>query len=358
MKALLLSSVIALSPGLTLAAGPNCAVTDEVQVGLPAQGKPSTAALIPVPTLPSGAKTLTARAVDLLPAALQHIAEAGATLSDLADYHGMRRVVARTGSEFMILSVAPDGQAIVAGLMSDLSAADLVTVAGSNLTDIGTDHGLRGMLVRSGAQFQIFYSTPDDERVIPGVMWDVAGKNLTRQQIASIPGIVPTVSIGDSAVVSPQPAAPAPDLSIVQGTYFGTAGDPTAPRLWLFIDPLCSFSVRAMQQLQPYVANSQVQLAVIPLAVIDHETNGQSTTKALAMLSRPSGQMVAAWSGNDLRGPAAPEATERLRVNMAAAQSIRLEGTPTLIWRKSDGSEGRSDGLPADLNALISSLGK
>ena len=283
----------------------------------------------------------------------------------MGDYHGLRRIVARTGDQFMLLSSTPDGQAVVAGLMIDLSAADLSQIAGGSLTELGMLHGLRGLLVKSGTQFQVFYATPDGQRVIPGVMWDAAGKNLTRDQVAPVAGIVPTVTIGSAANAAAQntptvgsPATQAtPALSIVQATSFGTIGNPSAPRLWMFIDPLCSFSVRAMQQLQPFVASGRVQLAVIPLAVIDHETNGRSTTNALAMLSKPVDQMVMAWSRGDLGGAPIPEATARLQANMAAAQAIRLEGTPTLIWQKADGSEGRADGLPGDLNAVLASLG-
>ena len=302
---------------------------------------------------------------EVLPPWLQHIAASATTITDLGDYHGLRRVVARTGDQFMLLSGTPDGQAVVAGLMSDFSAADLARIAGSNLTELGTIHGLHGMLVRSGTQFQVFYGTPDSQRVIPGVMWDARGRNLTREQIAPVAGTVPTVTIGPVATAGGQASASsnagAPQagsiLTIVQTTAFGTIGNPAAPRLWMFIDPLCAFSVRAMQQLRPFVASGRVQLAVIPLAVIDHETNGRSTTQALAMLSKPADQMVTAWSRGNLTSAPAPEAVGRLQANMAAAQAIRLEGTPTLIWRKTDGSEGRSDGIPGDLNAVLASLG-
>jgi len=52
-----------------------------------------------------------------------------------------------------------------------------------------------------------------------------------------------------------------------------------------------------------------------------------------------------------------PEAAERLRANMAIAQAIGLKGTPTFIWRKPDGTEGRIDGIPVSMDALISSVG-
>ena len=46
--------------------------------------------------------------------------------------------------------------------------------------------------------------------------------------------------------------------------------------------PYCSFSVRAFDELKPYVADERVQLAIIPISIIDHETNGQSTSAAEA----------------------------------------------------------------------------
>jgi thiol:disulfide interchange protein DsbG len=382
MKTYFLATCLAVAPGLaraephcSLPSPPPAAETTNLLRELPsAEAIPRVMAQA-APALPLAAPAVTLPQIDparrsagtaaTLPPALQHIVATGAAITDMGDYHGLRRVVARTGDQFMLLTATPDGQAVVAGLMSDLSAADLSQIAGGSLTELGMLHGLRGLLVKSGTQFQVFYATPDGERVIPGVMWDAVGKNLTRDQVAPVAGIVPTVTIGPAANAVPQSTAfagapapkPVPALDIVKATSFGTIGSPSAPRLWMFIDPLCSFSVRAMQQLQPFVTSGRVQLAVIPLAVIDHETNGHSTTNALAMLSRPIDQMVTAWSRGDLGGAPIPEATARLQANMAAAQAIRLEGTPTLIWRNADGSEGRSDGLPSDLNAVLASLG-
>jgi len=99
------------------------------------------------------------------------------------------------------------------------------------------------------------------------------------------------------------------------------------------------------------------QLAVIPLAVIDYENQGESTKSALAMLTKPSAEMVAAWRAGDLTGAPDPAAELKLRTNMAAAGAVAVRGTPTLLWQKADGTEGRVDGLPADLNAVISSIG-
>ncbi|MDT8351005.1 hypothetical protein [Roseomonas mucosa] len=292
---------------------------------------------------------------------------------------GLRMVVARSGAEFMLLSVAPSGEAMVAGIPADLSVARLREVAGAGMTDIGDRHGLRGFLVRSGDAFQVFYATPNGERLIPGVMWDATGKNLTREQVSSIEGAIPTVTIGDvpgtatpAGSATPRPAAPQPAaartarvgaaapsrgaLAVAERAAAGTVGNASAPHVWMFADPQCGYSVQAMQRLQPLVASGRVRVSVVPVAILDHQNAGRSTADSLAMLSRPAEQMVQAWSRGDLRDPPAPEAAARLRGNMEAAQSIGLRGTPTLVWRRADGSEGRQDGMPADLDALVASL--
>ena len=188
-------------------------------------------------------------------------------------------------------------------------------------------------------------------------MFDAQGKNLTHDQVALIPGAIPTVVIGNAANGPAQVPAGAL-LKAVEAATYGVTGSPSAPRLWVFIDPLCAWSVRAMGQLRPYVAAGRLQLAVIPVSVLDHEDQGRSTVAAKAMLSLPPDAMVAAWSSNKLGEQAEPAADQRLASNMAAVAAIGLRGTPTFVWRKADGTEGRADGLPNDVDALIASIGR
>ena len=274
----------------------------------------------------------------------------------------------------MLLSVAPSGEAMVAGIPADLSVARLREVGGAGVTELGERHGLRGFLVRSGDAFQVFYAAPNGERVIPGVMWDATGKNLTREQVSVIEGAIPTVTIGDvasaatpatTATLRPAPppvahvavtAPPRGALAIAERTAAGSVGNPSAPHVWMFADPQCGYSVQAMQRLQPLVASGKVRVSVVPVALLDHQNAGRSTADSLAMLSRPAEQMVQAWSRGDLRAPPTPEAAARLQGNMAAFNAIGLRGTPTLVWRRADGSEGRQDGMPSDIDALVSSM--
>ncbi len=257
---------------------------------------------------------------------------------------------------------------ISAAEADQIPALQRIRASGAQLYELGEIHGLRSVFAVAGESFQVFYLSPDGQVAVRGIAQDAAGKNLTRDQVARVPGAIPLAVLGGEA--RPSPAAPpgaAPaalrvpatsPLQAVQTTTYGTQGQDDAPRLWVFIDPQCSFSRRAMQQLQPYVASGRVQLAVIPVSVLDYEDQGLSKTRAEAMLGLPREQMVEAWAENRLTGPADAGAIVSLQANMMVADWIELKGTPTFIWRKADGSEGRVDGIPADLEAMVASASR
>ena len=330
---------------------------------------PAASSAAPTAAPPAATQAAAATGATLSAPVLQRVANAGATLEDLGLDHGLRLVVARAGAEFMLLSVLPSGQAMVAGFPMDLTLARLRAIGGSSVTDLGEREGLRGLVLRSGGTFQVFYATPDGERVIPGIMWDAAGRNLTRDHVAGIEGAIPTVTIGDVPAGAPPapPTAVAPvtvaapgaaavsPLAVAQRAHAGVVGAEAAPHIWMFVDPQCGYSVQAMQRFQPLVAAGRLRLSVIPVAILDHANAGRSTADALAMLSHSAEGMVAAWSRGDLRSAPSPEAPGRLRENTAAAAAIALRGTPTLIWRKADGTEGRVDGMPTNIEAVLAS---
>ena len=253
----------------------------------------------------------------------------------------------------------PDGPT-----MPDVPALEHIRSAGATLTDLVPSHGLRTVFARHGTKFQVFYVTPDGQAVVGGVMWDASGKNVTRQQVASIPGTIPTVTIGP--IVPPQaamgdapgvgPAAAPALVQTAERTTHGILGSPSAPKLWMFIDPMCSYSIRAMDALKPYVTAGRVQLVVIPVSVLDYEDHGKSTTAAQLMLSQPMNSMVQAWQDHQLTGSPDPAAIVKLASNMATADALHLKGTPTFIWRRADGTEGMSAGVPADLDTLLASI--
>ena len=361
MRPLLVLALLGASPAL--AAAPQCSLPGPTPIAVADHENhvvppiPQVGAPEPAPAVRQAAQV--SEALASLPF-VQHVASAGAVISDFGSSHGLRSIAARNGDQFMIFQITPDGQAAVSGALTDLTAAQLTAAANGNVTSLSPQHGLDGVFVRSGAQFQVFYITPDKERVIPGVMWDAAGKDLTREQVANVPGAIPTVVVGDvaSAKTDAKPGASSVSaLLLVEKANYGTVGSALAPHLWMLIDPQCVYSVRAYQMLHPFVEAGKVQLSVIPLSVLDYEDKGQSSKSALALLSKPGEQLVASWQAGNVNDPPIPAAAARLQANMAIAQAIGLQGTPTLIWKKANGTEGRIDGVPTSVEALLASIG-
>jgi len=254
-------------------------------------------------------------------------------------------------------------QPLSASAIDAVPALQRIASAGATLLDLGTEHGLRTIFATKADAFQVFYLVPDGSAVVGGVMWDASGHDVTRDQVAPIPGMIPTIKVGPSGA----PAKPSPvddqseggnPLSLVEETTYGTLGAPDAAQLWMFVDPFCSFSMNAMRQLAPYVQSGRVRLSVIPVSVLDYEDQGRSTPAAKIMVSEPEDQMVADWVAGSLTGTPSGDAAALLRRNMAMARALHLRGTPTFIWQTADGSVGRADGIPPDLNAVIAAIGK
>ena len=362
MRRIILAAVTTLSVTPAIAAGPQCAIprptamaAADTQPAPAAQPAAPPAAFIEgVPTLPPGLSDLPF---------VQRVAAADATLFDLGMSHGLHLVAARHGGEFRVFSVLPSGDAAVEGAPIELSLAQLELVAAGNIIQLGRQEGLDGYFVRSGPSFQVLYETPDRHALVPGVLRDAKGKDITRSQVSDIPGAIPTVEVTGNGAGSQRATAPtqasaatAATLAAVREATYGTIGPASAPQLFMLIDPQCIYSVRSYQELRGFAQAGKIRLSIVPLSVLDYEDQGQSTRSALALLSKPAEQIVPAWQAGDVAGPVTPEAAPRLRQNMAIATAIGVKGTPTFVWKKPDGSIGRIDGVPPDIGALVASV--
>jgi hypothetical protein len=66
--------------------------------------------------------------------------------------------------------------------------------------------------------------------------------------------------------------------------------------------------------------------------------------------------MAEPWDHQSFRAPSSQEAPALLQKNNRIAEEIGLKGTPTLIWRKADGTTGEIDGVPRNWEALIAEV--
>ena len=288
-------------------------------------------------------------------------------------------------------AVAGPYQVIGSDRIARVPALRRLASQGAQLFDLGVDHALTSVFARNGNTFQVYFLAPDGQAAVGGIMWDAAGKNLTRPKVELIDGVIPTVTIGSpafaptpppvqtAAAANPSlPRAPVDVLETVEKTAFGTAGLSTAPRVYMLVDPLCSYSVRAMDQLASNVTAGKVELALVPVSILDYEDRGQSTPAARVLLTVPANTMVEAWRKQTNKAPLKPdlasagllnlnsaplplpsvESAGLLERNMAALQELNLRGTPTFVWRKPDGGTGIQEGMPANIDAFVASLGR
>ena len=95
----------------------------------------------------------------------------------------------------------------------------------------------------------------------------------------------------------------------------------------MIIDPYCSYSVRAFDELRPYVTAGRIQLAIVPISILDYEDNGQSTPAAQSLLSQDPAQMAEAWDHQNFRlAPLRESAPALLEKNNRIAEEIGLHG--------------------------------
>lgn len=144
-------------------------------------------------------------------AVLSHIQQTGATIHPLESLYGLRSFVAQNGDKILPFFLTPDGKAMVSGVIMNMSAEMMLKLDKNAIDRIPAIHGLEGLFVRTGDHFQVFYITPDGKKVIPGLMWDEEGRNVTQAQIAPLLGMnAPNPA---STTPDPNPAKENPDLA-------------------------------------------------------------------------------------------------------------------------------------------------
>jgi len=89
---------------------------------------------------------------------VQHVTSAGGVLTDLGESHGMGAVAARSGDQFMLFEVTPDGQAAVSGATVELTPDQLETIASGNITDLGVEHGLQSFCAQRAPVPGVLYN--------------------------------------------------------------------------------------------------------------------------------------------------------------------------------------------------------
>jgi thiol:disulfide interchange protein DsbG len=157
------------------------------------------------------------------------------------------------------------------------------------------------------------------------------------------------------------PASAVAQLQQTSVIVEGATGDKVKSTIYVFMDPNCIFCHYAWEAFQPYEAVG-LQVQWIPMGFLKPDSSG----KAAALLDARDGAAllreneVKFSEANESGGikpsnPISFSAQSKLNKNANLFQSMGFDGTPTIIYKTSDGRWADMSGMPA-LSALPSML--
>jgi thiol:disulfide interchange protein DsbG len=152
--------------------------------------------------------------------------------------------------------------------------------------------------------------------------------------------------------------SPKPDFAAVvnkldAGGHLISEGRATAPLLYVFADPNCSFCYRFYRMAEPLVSSGRLQLRWVMVGFLQ----SSSTAKATAILSA-SDPRTALHADEDRfdvaheSGGIPParsqikELQDVLQAHVSAMDTLGVNGTPTLLYRDPQGHWATAVGLP------------
>lgn len=218
-------------------------------------------------------------------------------------------------------------------MLASLAAAGKVKVVSQFVTEVP---GLRGYIISSQDGTQVVYG--DHGYLFVGHIISPKGADLTDNYRARY---------------SPQPDLGAVVGKLDAGGHLINEGRSTAPLLYVFADPNCSFCYRFYQMAEPLVSSGRLQLRWVMVAFLQ----STSTAKATAILSAsdPRAALHADEDRFDMThesGGIAPASKQDkalqqvLQAHVSAMDALGAQGTPTLLYRDARGHWSAQVGLP------------
>jgi thiol:disulfide interchange protein DsbG len=267
-----------------------------------------------------------------------------------------------------------------------------LVASGAQLRYLGQDYGLNGWLVLKNGQEQYFYSTPDGQAVMMGILFNNKGDTVTLKQINELrkkegPAIDKLAGF-DAAPLPPQ-SKDAPDASSavepstvsqdftnpeallksavkskseqlfdgVESANWIKLGSDKAPVIYTFIDPECPHCHDLIQNIRKsgYLEQGLLQLRLIPVGVLTEN----SLTEAAYLLASPDPQKeLFRHLDGDKTALLADKTvnTQGVQRNIKLMQDWKLDVTPFSVYRGRDGKVKVLQGVPEDIKRIITEL--
>ena len=327
----------------------------------------------PPPQAPGSATTATPPAPDSI-ATLKMFKDKGADINYLGRKFGLDGWLVSLGNAIQVVYTTPDGQGTVVGLMygpdGNIATAEQLVEA----KEKGLDLQHTTSALNNAPGLNNVPDTGSAMAAMPPMTADVQ----TPAQAASMAGVpgfagtsAPTLPSA-AATLAGMPAAGAPTPSaanpsspserlwtqLTNSTYI-TFGSPSAPPLYVFMDPTCHFCHDYFSALmQTYVPQNAVQLRVIPVGILSDKSKQEAALIASAI--DPAAAWTSAETGDTSTLPATPkpDMAQKLNDNQRLMSQWNFRGTPGSVYRGADGKVKVVYGLPQNLDQVIADLAK
>jgi thiol:disulfide interchange protein DsbG len=248
---------------------------------------------------------------------------------------------------------------------------------GAQVRYLGREKGLDGWLFIQGGQEQFFYVTQDMEAVLMGVLFDGKGKMITVRQVQNLQqGNDPTLEnlvlakedemqpeTAESAIAQlqeqlkkEQSLSPAQKLfASVEAANTVTLGKSGAPVIYAFLDPQCPHCHAFMEDIRKdYIEAGKIQIKMIPVGIKD-DTKAQSAV--LLASADPQGVWFRHLDGDETALPVSKHVNlQAVEHNLSIMHEWKLDATPTIIYKTSDGEIKIIRGKPKNMNDLMNDL--
>ena len=220
---------------------------------------------------------------------------------------------------------------------------------------------LQGVIAapKAGGRAIVLYADKQGRYLVVGNVIDAAGKNLTQ---------------ADTAKYITAEAAKKAYLAAAKTHWFAQGSDKAPHKLYVAIDPNCSFCHLMYKELYPLIQAGKVQVRWIPVAILKSTSKGKaaallaagSDTASVALLHKDEMQ----FDLHDEEGgiqPLKPNANNmavstafsRVDANTAFFTGNGFNGTPTLVYKSDQGEYGFYPGYirGAALQKLLNKMG-
>ena len=242
---------------------------------------------------------------------------------------------------------------------------------GAQTRYLGTKHGMQGWVTIFKGQEQYYYTTPDGQGFVMGLLFDRDGTMATVKQVqelqAQSDGVLDAFAMDKPKIANLEDTkqklneefeykSPAERMfADVENSNWISFGEEGAPVIYSFMDPQCPHCHSFMKDLRKgYLEKGLVQVRVIPVGFRE-----ETLAQAAFLLAAPDSQER--WyrhlDGDESALPAkTATSTQGIQKNLSLMQAWKFDVTPITIYRGKDGKVKLVRGRATDMNKILTDL--